>query len=87
MKFRAMAQHDRLDQIIPGWSESVDDDIAAFRARNTLRNDPLYVLEVEGRIALRKAAAKAHQSDSTAVATDTGAADTPKRNWFNRKQR
>ena len=81
-----MAQQDRLDSIIPEWSERVSDHIAAFHARNSLRNDPLYVLEVEGRIALREESESGQLANENPNPAPANGSVGPRRTWFNRKQ-
>ena len=80
-----MAQHDRLDRIIPEWNERVENHIAAFHARNSLRNDPHYVLEVDGRMAQRKLSETAQQADApTDSFDDSVGSDKAKQRWFKR---
>lgn len=85
------------------FTDRVNDQLAAFRARNNLRNDPNYVLEVDERIAARRAGLR---TPGPAIETEQGPAlqnadtesalsyvttslteRTPKRNWFGFKQR
>ena len=85
------------------FTDRVNDQLAAFRARNNLRNDPNYVLEVDERIAARRAgmrisgpAIETNQGPALQSTETEGALSyvttnlterTPKRNWFGLKQR
>ena len=80
-----MSQADRLSRIIPEWNERVNEHIAAFHARNSLRNDPHYVLEVDGRIAQRTIRETAPQADApTDVTNTTAITEKSERHWFKR---
>lgn len=85
------------------WSDRVNDDLAAFRARNNLRNNPNYVLEVDERLAARRSGVSVPEpaphnnrpvvsetsepEDSFSIVSASLSELSPKRNWFGFKQR